>query len=365
MTGGNMSSFIMDVGKLWLEWRGRRRPVPRYIFQENEIVSPPYRKSTSHLWQAMYLNLHPTHFAVAIGPTGKMYNLQGGYNVLPPGRYNVHYIDRQSRVTRLPRIEEKTYDGAKVALELVITYRVVDPIKALEIQQPVETLLDFIQSDLKEFIRSHKYDEIIGDLKGHKLQNEELVQYIRGHHMARSPICKLFYIMDVVIKERIGDPKIIEQREKLQINQRQFDTQSELQRQNQELERRVTEQDAVIRRMKVEAEGNLQESTRKIEMQKIELERARQEFQYRQDKWMKAMGAIDLALSSPAHSRDPQVLQGIQQLLGTMGVSPASAAEAGARQKGRLGQEEPQTPNPEDMDSLTNNLLSLLARKKF
>ena len=360
-----MSSFIMDVGKLWLEWKGRRKPAPRYKFQENEILSPPYRKSASHLWQAIYLNLHPTHFAVAIGPTGKMFNLQGGYNVLPPGSYNVHYVDRQSRVTRLPRTEEKTYDGAKVALELVVTYRVVDPVKALEIQQPVETLLEFIQSDLKEFIRSHKFDEIIGDLQGHKIENEELAQYIRAHHMARSPICKLFYIMDVVIKERIGDPKIIEQREKLQINQRQFDTQSELQRQNQELERRVTEQDASIRRMKVESEANLQEYTKKIELQKIELERARADFLYRQEKWMRAMDAISQALSSPAHSRDPQVLQGIQQLLGAMGVSPAPSAEAVAGQENRPVQEPDQTPNPEDVDSLTTNLLSLLSRRPF
>ena len=360
-----MNSLFIDIGKPWIEWQGRHKPANRYIFQENEIVSTPYPRKVSSLWGATYLNLYPTHFAVAIGPTGSITNLRGGYNRLPPGNYTIYYVDKQNRVIHLPRTEEKTYDGARAALELVITYRVVDPILALEIQQPVDTLLDFIRSDLKEFIRSHKYDEIIGDLKGNKIENEKIVQYIREHHIARAPVCKLFYIVDVAIKERLGDPKVIELREKLQINQRQFDTQSEQQRQNQELERRVTEQDASIRRMKLESEANLQDFTRKIEMQKIELDRARADFQYRQEKWMRAMDAINQALSSPAHSRDPQVLQGIQQLLGSMGVSPAAGSEAETGQENRPVPEPAQMPNPEEMDSLTNNLLSLLARKPF
>jgi regulator of protease activity HflC (stomatin/prohibitin superfamily) len=296
-------------------------------------------------------------------------------NALPPGRYNVHYIDKQNRVALIPRTGETTYDGFKVALELLITYRVIDPIKALEVQQAVETLLRFIQSDLKEFIRSHKYDELIGDSDGNKIDNNQFALYIKEQHAGRYPLSKLFLIADVVIKEKVGDPKMTELREKQQINQRQFAAQKEIQRHNQELEKKVAEQEATIKQVRVEADAKLQETIRKLDLQKIDLENARAEFQFRQEKWMRAMDAIGLAFSSPAFSRDPQVVEIIWQLLSAMGVSRQRLQEAVASteepvQEAAAGTEDPLrepvgTSNPEEMDSLTNMLLGLLARKRF
>ena len=126
-----MAGLFEDIGKPWLEWRGKDKAAPHYNFQDNEIVSPPYPRKVSRLWKATFVNLHPTHFAVAISPDGKMTNLKGGYNLLTPGNYNIHYVDKQNRVNHIPRTEEITRDGFKVAMELVISYRVIDPIKAL------------------------------------------------------------------------------------------------------------------------------------------------------------------------------------------------------------------------------------------
>ena len=360
-----MDKFFSDFRKWWLESRGRNKPAPRYIFQENEIVSTAYPRTVSSLWNATYLNLHPTHFAVAIGPDGRLIRLTGGINPLPPGGYNIYYVDRQNRVALIPRTEETTYDGFRVALEVVITYRVIDPVKAWEVQQPVDTLTRFLQSDLKEFIRSHKYDEIMGDAEGHKITNEQVALYIKEQHGGRHPISRLFMIADVVIKEKSGDSRIIELREKQQINQRQFAAQSEMQRQNQELEKKVAEQEAAIKQIKVEADAKLQENIKKLDLQKIELENTRAEYQFRQEKWMRAMDAIGQAFSSPAFSRDPQVVEIIWQLLGAMGVSPHKPVEAAVAPEGRPVPEPTGTPDTEEMDSLTNMLLGLLARKRF
>lgn len=360
-----MSSMIIDFGKWWLVWSGRNKPAPRYIFAETEIVSVGYPRKVSDLWQATFLNLHPTHYGVAIGPDGRIINLKGGYNPLPPGRYTIHYVDKQNRVNHLPRTGETTYDGFHVALELVITYRVIDPIKALEVQQPVETLLHFVQSDLKEFIRSHKYDQLVGDMEGNKLENEQIARCIKEQHASRHQLSRLFLIADVVVNEKIGDLKVTEIREKYQIDQRQLAAQSEMQRQNQELARKVAEQEAEIRRMKLEAEAGLQDTMRKLEMQRIELENTRADFQQRQEKWMRAMDAIGQAFSSPASSRDPQVMDVIRQLLGTMGATtPAPTLVVQADLPGD-STTEPPDPATEEMDSLTNTLFSLLARKKF
>jgi hypothetical protein len=123
--------------------------------------------------------------------------------------------------------------------------------------------------------------------------------------------------------------------------------------------------------MKVEEDAKIQDMIQKMETQKIELENARVELQMRQEKWMRAMEAIGQALSSPAASRDPQVLEIIKQLLGTMGTSsvpaptPTPAAGAVPGPVEHPVHEPTQIPNTDEMDALTNSLLGLLTRKKY
>ena len=360
-----MDKLFVDFRKWRLESKGRNKPAPRYIFKENEIISTPYPRKVSSLWNATYLNLHPTHFAVAVGPDGQLTRLTGGINSLHPGGYNIHYVDRQNRVATIPRIEETTCDGSRFALEVVITYQVVDPIKAWEVQNPVETLIRFVQSDIKEFIRSHKYDEMLGDLEGPKNTNDEVALYIKEKHTGRYPISKLFMISNVVIKEKSGDPRLIELREKQQISQRQFAAQSEMQTHNQELEKKVVEQDALIKKIKAESSVTQQDILQKMELQKIELERARTEFQNRQDVTMRAMEALAQAFSSPAFLRDPQIADTVWKLFGSMGISRPSTQEAFTEQEDIPTTDRAGTPDTEEMDSLTNILVGLLARKQF
>lgn len=313
-----MDKLYTDFRKWWLESRGRGRPAPRYNFQESEIVSTAYPRTVSSLWNATYVNLHPTHYAVAVGPDGKVTSLKGGINNLPPGRYNLHYIDKQSRVAHIPRTEEITCDGFRVALELVITYRVTDPGKALAVQNAVETLLGFIQSDIKEFIRSHKYDEIVGDPEGHKIAHDQVALYIKAQHTGRYPISKLFLIEDVVIKEKSGDSRVVELREKQQINQRQFATQTLMQKQNQELEQKLANQDAMIQKIKAQAEVDLQKMTREMQVQKIELDRARAGYQDQQENLRTALETLVRTISNQPYPPDPQVYGWMRDLLTEM-----------------------------------------------
>lgn len=325
-----MGSMLEEFGKIWLVWRGRGKSTPRYIFQDTEIVSPPYPKKVSSLWNATYLNLHPTHFAVAIAPGGKICNLRGGYiHPLSPGMYNIHYVDKQNRVNHLPRTSETTSDGFQVAIELIISYRVIDPVMALEVQNPVDTLLRLLQANLKEFIRSHKYEEIMGDLDGHKIDNELVVGYIKEQHFRRSPLSKLFYVLDVMVQEKIGDPKVTEIREKYQISQKQLDNQKVLQALNQELEKKVADQDALIKKIKAESSVTQQDIIQKMELQKIDLEKARADFQYRQENWKVAVDAIVQTLSNQTYPPDTEEYALIKELLSELRVSTTLGSEAG------------------------------------
>lgn len=352
-----MDSLFINIGKDWLEWRGKYKAAPQYKFQENEIVSPAYLNKVSRIWQATFVNLHPTHFAVAISPDGRMVNLKGGYNRLTPGYYNIHYVDKQNRVNFIPRTDETTLDGFKVGMELVISYRVIDPIKALEVQNPVDTLLRFIQANLKEFIRSHRYEQIVGDIDGRKIDNEQVITYIREQHIDRSPLAKLFYIVDVVVKERIGDPRVIELREKYQISQKQLDNQRNLQTLNQELEKKIADQDALIKQIKANSAASQQNIIQQMEMQKIDLEKARAEFKYRQEIGGKAVDAIVQTLSNQTYPPDTAEYDVIRELLEEL---TASTFQNGEATKGGKSSKGPaKTSDPEKISELTNKLLNL------
>ena len=351
-----MTDIFVEFGKLWLEFWGKDKAAPQYKFQENEIVSPPYLRKVGRLSQATYVNLHPTHFAVAISPDGRMINLKGGYNLLSPGYYNIHYVDKQNRVNNIPRTEEITLDGSKVAMELVISYRVIDPIKALEVQHPVDTLHRLIQANLKEFIRSHKYEQIVGDIDGHKIDNEQVVTYIKERHIDRSPLAKLFYIVDVVVKEKIGDPKVIELREKYQISQKQLDNQKALQAVNQELERKIADQDATIKQIKANSAVAQQSTIQQMEMQKIELEKARADFKYRQEIGAKAVDAIVHTLSNQTYPPDEAEYEVIRQLLEELSVSVFKNGEATKDSRETKGPAK--SPSSERINELTNTLMN-------
>jgi hypothetical protein len=351
-----MTDIFVEFGKLWLEYWGKDKAAPQYKFQENEIVSPPYLRKVSRLSQATYVNLHPTHFAVAISPDGRIINLKGGYNVLSPGYYNIHYVDKQNRVNNIPRTEEITLDGFKVAMELAISYRVIDPIKALEIQHPVDTLHRLIQANLKEFIRSHKYEQIVGDIDGRKIDNEQGATYIKEQHIDRSPLARLFYIVDVVVREKVGDPKVIELREKHQISQQQLGNQKALQAANQELERKIADQDALIKKIKATSAVDQQNTLQQMEMQKIELEKARADFKYRQEIGGKAVDAIVQTLSNQTYPPDEAEYEVIRQLLEELSVSIFKNGET--KKDGRESKGPAKTPNPERVNELTNTLMN-------
>jgi hypothetical protein len=350
-----MRSFLNDFGKYWLERQGRKRSALRYPFRDDEIVSQAYLMRVSSWFNAYYLNLHPSHYAIAITPAGRLINVRGGYNALLPGRYILHYVDRQNRVSVIPRVTETTLDGAQVSLELVITYQVVDPFLALEVQQPLETFFVFIQSDLREFIRTHKYDEIVGDTVGHAVNTNLVAQYIRDQHRTREQMSKLFKILEVVVEEKTGDPKLTEIRGKFEAKQRQNVADSELLRQNQDLERRVASQDAEIQRIKAKADATEQEIRQKMDLQTIELEKARAELDFRQKKMMRAMDAIAQAFAAPTYPRDPREVEIIKELLGALG---------GTQNGSGNGQDQSKPQSTDRIDTLTNTLLNWLDRKR-
>jgi hypothetical protein len=370
MIGGSMNNLQHDISRWWhdfgrqlLEAQGRRKSALRFPFPDNEVVSSSYLMMVSPLWNGYFLNLHPSQFAVAIAPDGQLVNVRGGYNELSPGRYILHYIDRQNRVSVLPRTSEATLDGAQVSLELIITYRVADPLRAMEAQQPVDTLFAFIQSDLKEFIRTHKYDEIVGDKAGRAVDHGLVSRYIRDQHLGRENLSKIFRIADIVVEGRTGDPKLTQIQEDFQVQQRQNVAQTELQKQNRELAEKVEAQQAEIKRIRANSQATEQEILQKMESQRIELDNERSQQELQQQRVMRALGAIEHALSNPAYPYDPRGVEIIRDLLSELGSRPG-AQRNGAAKREPMPTQATTSPTSDRIDTLTDMLLNWSDRKR-
>ena len=364
-----MTTLRYDLVKFWFEFRGRRRPAPQFAFSVHEIYSPGEIRNVSSLTNALYINLHPTLYAVATLSDGKILNLKGGFNYpLVPGRYVVHYVDKQNRVSVVPKVLGTTTDGLQVSLELVITYRVSDPIRALEVQQPVENLFVLIQSDLKEFIRSHSYAEIFEGSDEHKVDGTLFARYLRERHNSRHQMSRLFFIADVVVNEKIGDPKLTEIKENFQVQQRQNIASGELKKLNQELEKQVASQEAQIKQIKAKSEADQQEIVQKMKMQGLEFERARAELQaelqYRQETMTQAMNAIGQALSASTYPLDAHAMEIIRSIISEFRGQTNPEAIPDVSRKGATEPQQLGTFNVERVGTLTETLLNWLNYKR-
>jgi hypothetical protein len=241
---------------------------------------------------------------------------------------------------------------------------VSNPIKLLEIQQPVATIFSLIQSDLKEFIRTHRYDEIFGSGDGQSIDSALLVQYIKQRHIDRHRVSRVITITNVAVENREGDPKLTEIRKNFQVEQKQNFASTELLNQKQELERKVAAQEAEIKRINAQAEVNQQEILQSMQLQKIELENARRALSLQQEKWSRAMDALSQTLSTPNFQRDPREIEVIGQIVNQLKALSSQGLDADDHVQNADSSETINKNGGDNIDSLTDKLLDLLNRKK-
>ncbi len=358
-----MSNEVNEIFIPVVEYFGRRKLPPQINFSANEILSPGFMRKVGWLTNAIYVNLTPKLYAIAIAPDGKPILLKGGINhPLPSGWYVIHYIVKEHRQAVIPKVSETTTDGAQVSLELIINYRVADPLKAVEVEQPVESLTSFIKADLQEYIRSHTYDELLGDGIMRRIDDGAISRYIKEKHHTRHQLSKLFFIADIALEEKTGDPKLMEIRENFQIQQRQNTTENELLKQKQELEKKVVRQDAEILRIKTEAAAVQNDITQKMALKNMELERAKAELQYRQERMQRALSAVSRSFSSN-YPKDPREVEIIKELLQALSSDNVLHVDETDQHEKHSNKGEEAVNGAKKLDKLTDTLLHWLDRK--
>lgn len=374
-----MGETINYIRKTWLLYIGRKNLVEPYAFSNHEIISPAFLFQVSYLLQGIYLNLHPTLYAVCILADGTRRKLEGGINFpFYPGKSTLHFVDKTDRQSELLKITENTIDAARISLAVRITYRVTDPIKVFEIQKPVETLFSMVQADLKEYIRTRQYEDLIGNSDSQVIDSGLVSKYIKSQHNTRYPMSKVFTIIDVIVQEKEGDPVFIEKRKNYTTQVVDGESKMKIQELNKKIASQEAEMEqlryqykAVLDQQKASADVQQNAIRQQISIQELENQKLRDEWLQKQEawrqkqtKWMRSMDAIDSAFKS----QSPYLREEAEGLISAIVNELRGLAQSGDEAKVSNSQpdekDNPTKNHSDKLDALTDRLFSLLDRRK-
>lgn len=143
----------------------------------------------------IYINLDSTVYAVITSPEGNVQVVKGGMVELLPGRYRLQYVDKKNRTKTLPKIEAVSSDGVTISLTATISFRVTNPLRVFEIQNPIDDFMSFIQANIRKYIAVRTSDEIKKDI-----DSQDIVGFILEKQMDLHVISKAFSIIEIVVE---------------------------------------------------------------------------------------------------------------------------------------------------------------------
>ncbi len=377
--------FWHDIILNLIEERGRAQGAPIVEFPEREIFVEGDDFKVGLKWYELlfsvsgfFLSLPPNAYGVVIHPDGRAENMQGGmYRQAPPGLYQIRYVDKQERSGVSAPASEITTDGEKLTLRIIVRYRVRNPELALGIARPVDTMMEHLEADVAQYIRTHDHSQIADSADN---QNSRLFAFFSERHKRRAPLGEALEILGVELKEFAGDKEYVELRRKGRMDERQaqFIRQQEEHQQEinrlkaehkaenerraaelkEELDRRAVEQRTQIETLEARHQREKEEILHQMYLKQIELDDRRQRWQRQYEKFAKAFDAISQAVST-GYPVNPNAFNTLVELINsikdeirkedfTPGVKAASAAGGGDSK----------------VEKLTNTLLDLLKRKK-
>jgi hypothetical protein len=392
MVGGNMlRNFLRQVILGRIEERGRAEGAPIVTFPEREISVEGEEMNIGQGWiqwyfviSGFYLTLPHNAYGVVVHPNGRLENLPGGMHVASAGLYRIFYVDKQERSDVSGPVSEITTDGEKLTLKIIVRYQVADPVVALGIANPVDTMMTHMETDVAQYIRTHHHSEIADSADR---QDSRLLAFYTERHNRREPLAKAIKILGVELKEFVGDKEFVDMRRRAVAGQRQTllsrqeeEYQQEIERLktqfkvendrltaslSAELSRQAAEQRAEIETLEARYRREKEEILRQVYEQEIELNERRQRWTMQYERFAKAFDAISQAIAG-GYPTNPAAIQVVMQLVDALnkeirGETPPASDDQAA---GRQAAPPPKMGGDNDVDKLTETLLDLLKSRK-
>lgn len=390
-------TFLRKLILTSIEERGRAEGAPTVVFTERDIsVEGDEIKAglkRYEWWLALswfYLALPHNAYGVVVHPNGRLENMLGGMHEAPAGLYRIFYVDKQERSALSLPVSEITTDGEKLTLKIIVRYHVQDPVVALGITNPVDTMMEHIETDVAQYIRTHHHTEIADAAD---TRDSRLLSFFTERHTRRDPLSRALGILGVELKEFMGDKEFVDMRRRERTESRQAElTRLEEEQQQEisrikaqfkadsdrwsaslaaELSRQAAEQKAQIETLEARYRREKEEILRQVYEQEIELKEKGQRWDRLNARYIKAFEAITQAvaggfMTNPAAAPVVgQLLEALnKELRGGEPLAPAAGAADDGQAAGKQAAPTPESGGQSDVDKLTKTLLDLLNPKK-
>lgn len=339
---------------------------------------------------AFYLTLPANVFGVVIFPNGTVQSMEGGLHEVPPGLYKLQYVDKHERLDFLSPISEMSTDGEKITLTVVLRYRVIDPIVALGIDRPVETLIEHVEADVAQYIRTHDHADLAESSEDH--EDSKLLSFFTLRHYRRFPLSKAFIITGIEIKDFTGDDEYVEMRRKASMELRKNKIEKEQTVYQQELiqlkaqykaeaEKRIAEHTAELVKKAAEHKAEIenieamhekekQEILHQVRLLEIELDNRSKQSQRRESEFAQIIDALSRQISSGAPINSAVAKTLTDFLAAYREEMNSQLPLSSSKQNSPVGENRTTQPPPgstsssDRVEKLKNTLLNLLNPKK-
>jgi hypothetical protein len=348
----------------WKEFWGRKSVLESIPFTETSILTQPITFRVGRTGH--FLQLPSNAAAIITSSTGqKQVFTNGGYYKLQEGAYTIQYVDLSERFITLPRIAISTRDGPEVSLTVSITYKINDPSLIIPVSSPLQTLFTVCDGAIKNYIATHSHDELIGE-KGNEnyISDHYIIQHIR-EQIAFSQACRAFWLMDVVIAERHGNPEInrLKHDRLVQANQNLTEEESivqqqEIAKQRKKLEQTKAEQERDILEIKAQSDAIQSEILERKNRLQIELEFLRKLPDMQHEQAIRKIDALEKALEAITQAH---IASGFSS-----GVNEGKLIESFSKSLAEVQSIVPQIPNErsKSVNELGSTIINLIAPKK-
>ena len=370
----------MNIRRLYLrgiENEGRALGTPVIKFENRKVIAPgPDQDVPNGLMyfltdaSGFYLSLPPNTVGIIIHPDGSIeHKTSGGLQEVRPGLYKTLYVDLHERSDSTQPVSEIALDGEALTLRVLFRYRVVDPLLILGIERPVETLIDHLQADLAQYIRTHNHNDIAD--RSNAQEAGKILQFFAQRHATRNRLARAISIEGIELKEFTGDSEYVSMRRNTLTQQRQTQVEMDLLDRKNEIEKLKAEQkleiERLIAKMSAETTAEKNKILRDTQKQDILIENMRSQTQRRHELMVKAVDAVGQAVEHSSYSRNPSEIKiAINNLLDAIKENAPSLEQETSKSASTGTSAAPRQPSSgnQKIEDLTTTLLNLLKPQK-
>jgi hypothetical protein len=191
----------------WNEFWGRQSAMEPIPFTDTSILTQPISINVGFF--GYFLRLPPNTAAIIRSATDQAsVFIEGGHKNLQEGAYTLQYVDMSERFFTFSKVSAPALDSSEILLTVSIFYKITDPTLIINNPSPLTALFAICEGAIKNFIVTHRYDELIGERENENfIADPQIVQHIR-EEVALKHAGRAFWLKDVIIEERYGNPEL-------------------------------------------------------------------------------------------------------------------------------------------------------------